>query len=723
LIAEPPPSAPAAPYAAPRLSVLRWALAPAVGPAIAALIALGLVATAFVADGGLRLEPTTRVSVAWMLVGAALAAAAVLRAPTGRGRFHGLAMLAGMAAIVVLTGVSIVWSVAPSTSWVETTRALGYFGVVLSGVALARLIPWRWAALLQGIALAAVIVCGWALLSKVLPASLAAEETFARLRAPFGYWNAVGGMGAIGMPALLWLAARRDGHAAANALAWPGMAVLLVAVMLSYSRGALLALVVGLAFWFLVTPVRLRGALALASAGLGCALTVAWTFKQEALTADRVPVETRADAGLEFGLLLLLVLVGLSAAGLASGFAADRRPPDQRRRRRIGQVLIVGLALLPVLGLVALASAPGGIDGQVSRTVDELSNPEATTPANTPDRLTEASSVRARYWREALAIHSASPWIGVGAGGYVTARTRVRTGPLLEVRHAHGYVPQTLSDFGWLGILVSVLALAAWAWAAARAAGLRGRRELRLSWDAQRVGMATMAAVGIVYGVHSALDFSWFIPGLTAPALLCAGWLAGAVPLRERLSTAATPAEPAAAASTAAPRRGRGGRLARWSPSNWRPLAAGAILIVGLAAAWASIQPVRSANASDAAIARAEEGDLANAAAIAVIAGERNPLAVEPKWDLAAIEMVRGRTMAARTALEQAVRLEPANAETWRRLGRFRLVNAGDPGGALEAFRMAYFLDPEAPQSTSDVLEARRALAAERAADDEEGDG
>ncbi|CAA9511775.1 MAG: hypothetical protein AVDCRST_MAG69-2511, partial [uncultured Solirubrobacteraceae bacterium] len=38
----------------------------------------------------------------------------------------------------------------------------------------------------------------------------------------------------------------------------------------------------------------------------------------------------------------------------------------------------------------------------------------------------------------------------------------------------------------------------------------------------------------MVYGAHSALDFTWFIPGLTIPALLATGWLAGAGPLSGR---------------------------------------------------------------------------------------------------------------------------------------------------------------------------------------------
>ena len=56
-----------------------------------------------------------------------------------------------------------------------------------------------------------MLVCAWALATKVFPEALAPDETFARLREPFGYWNAVGLMAALGVPPLLWIAARRTG--------------------------------------------------------------------------------------------------------------------------------------------------------------------------------------------------------------------------------------------------------------------------------------------------------------------------------------------------------------------------------------------------------------------------------------------------------------------------------------------------------------------------------
>jgi hypothetical protein len=186
-------------------------------------------------------------------------------------------------------------------------------------------------------------------------------------------------------------------------------------MMLSYSRGALAALVLGIAVWFLLVPLRLRALVTLAGAVAVAGPVIAWAFRQDGLTTDRAPIAARVDAGHEFGALLILMAAVLLVAGLAVQFAAAQRPPTPRQRKLAGRGALAVLALVPLLGLVALASAEGGISGQVSKAWDQLTDPNAETPANTPDRLTATSSVRARYWREALDIHATEPWLGSGA--------------------------------------------------------------------------------------------------------------------------------------------------------------------------------------------------------------------------------------------------------------------------------------------------------------------
>jgi tetratricopeptide (TPR) repeat protein len=133
------------------------------------------------------------------------------------------------------------------------------------------------------------------------------------------------------------------------------------------------------------------------------------------------------------------------------------------------------------------------------------------------------------------------------------------------------------------------------------------------------------------------------------------------------------------------------------------------VLVLALAAAWTAFQPVRAVHASDAAFERLDQGQPDAAADIARIATQRDPLAADPLFELAAIEQARGRSQQAEAALEKAVELEPASAEAWRRLGELRLAALEDPKGALSAFQAAYYLDPHAPESTSDILQAARA--------------
>ena len=690
-------------------AVSRWATADA---AVTAGVAATLALLAFVAQGGVAIESNTWANVALVAAGSLLGAVAIA-GPARHARpgpLHGAAPLAALGVLTVFGTLSIVWSLAPADSWIEANRAFAYLAAFGGGLALARLAGGRWGAVLNGLALGCVIVCAGALATKVFPEALAEDEIFARLRAPFGYWNSVGLMAALGVPPLLWLGARRSGHAAAGALAYPGIALLLVCLMLAYSRGALLALLAGLAFWFVLVPLRLRGATVLLVSGAGAALVVAWAFGQDGLTKDRLEMYLRSDAGHELGLLLVVLTAAMLAAGLAIGFAASRRPPSEAVRHRAGQALIAGCALVLVGAFVAVATGPGGIGGQV----DKLTDPDARTPANSPNRLTETSSVRARYYREAFKVHADSPWVGAGAGAYGVARKRYRTSDI-DVQHAHGYAVQQLADLGWAGLALSLAALAAWLAAAAAALGLR-RRDRGLPWDAERVGLATLATVVLVFGVHSLIDWTWFVPANAVAALIAAGWVAGRGPLRARLAsegpTGILPAAERAGLVSETRRWSLRDRLTRWRPDPYRTGVAAGVLVTGVIVSWAIVQPLRAVHAGDAAVARLQDGAYDAAADIALIGTRRNPVSVEPWWELATAAAYDGQSATAARALEKAVEIQPANAEAWRRLGRYRLSALRDPASALLAFRAAYHLDPQSPDSTSDLLEASRAVTA-----------
>src|SRR4029077_15985475 len=121
---------------------------------------------------------------------------------------------------------------------------------------------------------------------------------------------------------------------------------------LSYSRGALLALAVGLALRFWLIPLRLRSAAVLGASGLIAATVTLWVFAQSPLSEDNVALGPRATAGHQFGGVLILMLIVLYGAGLAAGFQASRHVLSSATRRRTGMLLIGALCAVPLVACI-----------------------------------------------------------------------------------------------------------------------------------------------------------------------------------------------------------------------------------------------------------------------------------------------------------------------------------------------------------------------------------
>jgi tetratricopeptide (TPR) repeat protein len=674
-------------------------------PAVHTLLTVGLAAiicaVAFAADGGLNLGRTTPAEMALILGGGVAVAGALLLTPR-RERLWGIWPLAFLLGLALLTALSITWAASPSEAWVETNRTLAYAAVFAAAIALAHSGPGRWSAILGAITLSAVAISAYAVLTKVFPGALNPDEIYARLREPFGYWNSVGLAAAIGVPGCLWLGSRRGGHQGLNALAYPALALLVLTMLLSFSRGAVLAAVLGAAFWFLTVPRRLRGAAVLIAGTAGGGLMALWAFHQNALTDDRVPVDLRNQAGLQLGLLLVVTLVVLATIGLAVGFARASHTPTLHQRDRAGVALLVGLALIPIGAIVALSVGERGLSGSISARWDQLTDPSAPLPRNDNSRLTAAGSVRARYWDEALRIFDDNVGTGVGAGGYAIVRKRYRTADG-AVRQAHGYLPQTAADLGLAGLAVSLALLAAWLASAARATGLR-RRDRGREFTSERIGLLTLVAVVIVFGVHSFVDWTWFVPANAAVALLAAGWVAGRGPLARN-----SEAQDAPAPTRAGDLRER---LRAGLHERGRAIAAAAVLLIVLATAWAVWQPMRADTMTQDALDTLDRGDGAAALTQANRAHDVDPLALDPLYAISTIQLAAGRNSEAGAALEEAVRLQPDNPDPWVRLAEFEFNTLQRPAAALKAIRPALYLDPRSSDAVAVFLAAQRQASA-----------
>ena len=680
----------------PRALARRIAL-PRVGAGAAATVSLGaiLAAVALEGTGGLQLGPLTTVEIGLEVLAGVAGCAALLAAPTRR--LYGGVALALFGLLLLFTAASIIWAVDPDDAWVEANRTLAWFAAFALGVALARVTPNRWEALLGGVILAAVIVCGYAVLTKVFPGTLNPDEIYARLREPFGYWNSVGILAAMAVPACLWLGARRSGHAARNALAYPALGLVVVACLLAYSRGAVLAMAIGCAVWFVLVPLRLRGLAVLATGGLAGVLVGLWAFGQDGLSQDRIGLAPRTVAGHDLGILVATMLVVLLIVGLAINFSLAERAPRQPLRRGAGIAALVGLALVPVLVAGVLATSANGLTGSISKGFNDLTNPNATVPANDPTRLTAIGSVRARYWDEALRIWRAHEAVGVGAGGYRTARLRIRQ-DTLNVRHAHGYIVQTMADLGLVGLAITLALFGAWLLAAARTTALLPGPARRSPFTPERIGMLSLVSIVVVFGVHSFVDWTWIVPGNAVPAMLCAGWVAGRGSLLDPLG----------------PRLDRHTWAHAVRAEPWRVAGALGLVVVTVAAVWTTWQPQRSVNATDDALEAVEANRLPEARADVQQAREADPLSTTPLYVGATVEQAAGNIAGARRLYGQAVHMQPSSSETWLRLAQFELGQS-DPQAALRAIGPALYLDSQSPTVQQTYYDASRAETQRRA--------
>ena len=654
----------------------------------AADVVLGgaLAGVVFGAAGGSELSRTSVVEVVAILFGGAIVAAAVVWSPPGR--VHGATTVALFAAVAAMTALSVTWAGVPSLAYVETGRTFAYLAIFAAAVAAARLVPRATPTVITGIVLAATAAVVYALAARVWPGSIGETEISNRIGQPFQYWNAVGTTAALAIPGLLWLGTRRNG-VVPRVLAYPGLGVAILAILLTQSRGALIAAVIGTVAWLCIVPLRLRSLPVIVLPSIAAGAVGAWALSKDAFSVAAEPLEVKESVAGEFGLLLVLMTLALVVAGVVVNAGLTRGVPPLHVRRRIGiAALVIGCAV-PLAAFTSVA-----FSGSIGDRVDELTSETNTAPSEQgAGRFTAASSTRGKYWREAGRVFEDRPAIGLGAGNFQASRLRHRS-DASATRHAHGFVPQTLADFGILGVALTTALLLAWLVAAARVTGLHPRRlpfrtgegesPPRRDWDGDRIALVAATLMAVVFGIQSAIDWTWFVPGPTAMALVAAGFVAGRAPLGQ--------AEPAPSPRAASPQR---------------LLAASGVLLAAILVAWAIWQPEAADRETRDAIRLADAGELDAAIAKTEDAADTNPLSSDPLLTQAAIETEAGRVDAAREALEQAVLKFPGEAQTWYRLAAFQLGTLDHPLEAADTVQGAIFLDPYSQTYRVLYLEAR----------------
>jgi hypothetical protein len=590
-----------------------------------------------------------------------------------------------LAAFAIWCGVTLLWSVAPDRTWAYINRGVAYTLVVVLAIAAASSAPRTIERVAFGWLAVAVTCALYALAGKVMPGADILGVGFnhtavaSRLRAPLEYWNALGLVMVLAVPVALRLATDDGRRDATRLVGISALFVLLLCLGMTYSRGGLVALAVGLAVMTILGGSRLRGLVVVGVTIIATIPVLGLSFSRPALKAINVPLAERTPDGIVLGLVMAGTIVGLLiAAWWLLRLEESTRWSDQRTRL-VWRGLAATAAVVGVFALVGVASADGGPSGFTHRawheftktTKDNVSDPARIVSSNSGNRWV--------WWEEAAGAWWAKPFGGWGAGSFPVTHKLYRKIEL-GVAQPHNVPLQFLAETGLIGALMVMGALALLFYAAlARVRTMAPGREREMA--------VALVAAAVAWLAHGVVDWDWDIPGVTLPALLFLGIVAARRP----------------------PARAGAGRSYGLTAGG-RALALGlACVVLGLAIVSAALPMLADAKASAAlAVSNdASEAELEHAAAQADLAARLDPTAVRALLAAAAIEQGRGRLLDARGYLLRAVRRQPYSSAAWERLLRFALATADRPG-AQAATRRLLELDPRGTPSR--VLAGRLVL-------------
>ena len=472
---------------------------------IAAAVVLGTPLVLAFFSGGFFDEPRLWAALAtWAALGALVVTRQIPPFPRST---PARVAIGGLAALTLLTGLSIAWAPLGGPAESDLQRLLLYLAAFVVGTVTLTGRAGRATEPVLGLGAACVIA--YALSERLLPGVVDLSQSASahgRLEQPLTYWNAVGSLAALGLVLCMRVAADASRPAAFRAAAAAAGPLLGLGLYLTFSRGALAALAAGVVALTLLLSGRRE--LRTVYVVLGAAVVAA-------LASELPGLDPLADPGSDgatgAGLAMLAILAALGAGAAAAAVAWPRRGDAEPAGRLPHRVALA----------VAIAALVGG--GLALATSDE---DYGRVDAGGAQRLGTVESNRYEYWRVAAGVFADHPIAGHGSGSFRVDWLRERD-VRERVADAHSIYAETAAELGVLGLIALGLFLGGIGFAAA-AAIRRARLEA-----------AGPAAVVVVWALHAGIDWHWEMPAVTLVALACAARLLAIAERTERYAGAA----------------------------------------------------------------------------------------------------------------------------------------------------------------------------------------
>lgn len=625
------------------------------------LIPFGLIVYLGLEHGGFDQRVWSEVGiVAWWFVVLGLLAGAFAQGGVGRSAWIALGLLAGFAC---WNAFALIWTESAGRTVIEVARVLAYLGVfVAANLAGARRHGRQ---ILGGVAFGIAVIATLALLSRLhpswfpenrIPELLPGVE--GRLAYPLGYWNALAGLIAIGLPLALWgaLSARRI---AIRSLAGAAVPVMALASYYTFSRGGIAAAIVAIVLLGILWPQRLSllAPGAVFAAGIG---VLVWQAAQRPSLADGLTTATAASQGdAMLALVIAVALIsGASIAVLAVAAARGRlrEVPTVPRGAAAGALAAVAVA-------AAVAFLALGGPGQLADGFDDFK--QAGGVGRDASRLTNAGgNGRWQYWSVAIDAAAEDPLTGIGPGTFVFYWAAHRDADSGFARDAHSLFVEDLGELGIVG-----LALIGGFVAFILVAGVR--RSVGAA-GSERRQLAAASAAATAFAVAAGVDWLWEIAVIPVAFLLVAATIVAPIP---------------GLAPERSPRRGAGS----------------AAVAVGAATALIAIAAIAVPMISHERLVASQtsfrDGDLEAALSEAEGAADLEPYDAAPRLQEAFVHeaMTPPQLGRAAVAARAATDREPTNWETWYALSRIEAQRQGGEDAALRALRRARELGPYEP--------------------------
>lgn len=454
-----------------------------------------------------------------------------------------------------------------------------------------------------------------------------------RLFYPLGYWN---GQGLLAVMTILMAAAvvasRRPAvlRAAACAL----IPVAAVGFYFSESRGAGIALALGVAAWIAIDPRRLRTSVWLWTVTPWTFLGVWRAHATPHLIGKSYAVSSTAAGHRLAWELLAVCLIAAGFVGVLAYFEAQLVVP------RMIRVAYASSQLILLTALCVFAVARYGTPAEMARSVQSGLSSNMTGTGN-PSRLLSLSlNGRAQLWSVAWQDAKAHPLVGSGTGSY-EKRWLLHRSVGVDTSSAHSLWLERFAEMGIIGLIVLVVAMLAPLLAAVR------KRYVE--------HVPGAVAVYTAYLVHTAVDWDWLVPTLTLAAL----WTGAAL-----LNT----------------------------EDEWKPVSTHrrrALLAIAVTAAGAGalglLGNLPLADGADA----AARGDYKSAIADWSQAVDRQPWSAQPWMQIGGARLALGDVLGAKEAYQAALRRDPNRWDAW-----FALANLLSGDARAKALLTAHDLNP-----------------------------